>query len=98
MVLAGDPTTWIKRNLERWKRKGKPSRLNTTPSTGTYTTVSTTVTTTASEKQQKTDDSKLQAWSRGKAHAKDYPMLEHDKYYTEWITKMERQIKLDRWE
>ena len=30
--------------------------------------------------------------------AKDYPVLEHDKYYTEWIVKFNRQIKLDMWE
>ena len=95
-AMADDPTTWVKRNFERWKRKGKPSG-STTP---TVTNVNTTgtATTTAPEKQQKTNDNKLQSWNKGKVCAKDYPVLEHDEFYTEWIVKMIQQIKLDIWE
>ena len=51
--------------------------------------------TTVAEKQLKTDDNKLQSWIKGTKSAKDYPELEHDEYYTEWIVKMNCQIKLD---
>ena len=65
MALVNYPTTWIKQDFERFKQKGKPSGSNTRPSTRTYTTVPTTITinTMPAEKQQKTDDNKLQAWS-----------------------------------
>ena len=29
---------------------------------------------------------------------KNYPILENDEFYTEWRTKMVRQIQLDGWE
>ena len=95
-AMANDPTKWVKRDFERWKRKGKPSG-STIPTVTNVNTTGTT-TTTAAEKQQKTDDNKLQSWNKGKVSAKDYPLLEHDEFYTEWIVKMIQQIKLDMWE
>ena len=65
--------------------------------TGTSNNPALTLTTVA-EKQLKTDENKLQSWIKGTKSAKDYPVLEHDKYYTEWIVKFNRQIKLDMWE
>ena len=97
-ALYDNPTTWIKRDFERWKRKGKPTGSTAVPATGTNPTVSTTITTTIAEKQQKIDDNKLQVSNRGTKIAKDYPVLENDEYYTEWKTKMERQIKLEGWD
>ena len=95
-ALADNPTTWVKRDFERWKRNGKPSRLNVPIVTNVSTTGP--PATTAGEKQQKIDDNKLQSWNKGTKSAKDYPLLENDEYYTEWIVKMIRQIKLDTWE
>ena len=71
-----------------------------TAATSTANTVNNPVTTltTVAEKQLKTGKNKLQSWNKGKACAKDYPLLEHDEFYTEWIIKMICQIKLDMWE
>ena len=58
-ALADDPNTWVKRDFEKWKRKGKPSGSNVP----TVTNVSTTgpPATTAGEKQQKIDNHELQS-------------------------------------
>ena len=75
-----------------------PTGLNAAPSTtGTNNNPALTLTTVA-EKQLKTNDNKLQSWIKGTKSAKDYPVIEHDEYYTEWIVKMNRQITLDMWE
>ena len=95
---SDDPTKWIKKDFERWKRKRMSTGSTTAPSTtGTNNNPALTLTTIA-EKQLKTDDNKLQSWIKGTKSAKDYPVLEHDEYYTEWIVKFNRQIKLDMWE
>ena len=46
----------------------------------------------------KTDDNKLQSWIKGTKSAKNYPVIEHDEYYTKWIVKTNLQITLDIWE
>ena len=95
---SDDPTKWIKKDFERWKRKGMPTGLTAAPSTTGASNNPALTLTTVAEKQLKTDDNKLQSWIKGTKSAKDYPVLEHDKYYTEWIVKFNRQIKLDMWE
>ena len=85
---SDDPTKWVKRDFEKWKRKGMPTGLSTTTTpTGTNNIPSLTLTS-AAEKQLKTDENKLQSWIKGTKSAKDYPLIEHDEYYTEWIVKM----------
>ena len=64
-AMADDPTKWVKRDFEQWKRKGMPSGSAT--STATNVTTPVTTITIAAEKQQKTDENKLQSWNKGKA-------------------------------
>ena len=41
-------------------------------------------------KQQKVDDDMLMGWKRTRKDAKDYPVLNEDEYYTEWLTQILR--------
>ena len=66
-AMADDPTKWIKRDFEKWKRKGTPSGSNT-PNVTNVTTIGP-QTTKAAEKQQKADNNKLQSWNKGKSSA-----------------------------
>ena len=97
-AMSDDPTKWIKRDFERWKRKGMPTGSTAVPSTTATGNNSALTLTTVAEKQLKTDDNKLQSWIKGTKSAKDCPVIEHDEYYTKWIVKMNRQITLDMWE
>ena len=58
-AMSDDPTKWIKKDFERWKRKGMPTGSTGVPSTtGTSNSPALTLTTVA-EKQLKTDNNKL---------------------------------------
>ena len=98
ITQAADPMKWVKQDFERWKRKGHPSGSTATTSTPVTNNNPTSNLTSAAEKQLKADENKLQSWIKGTKSAKDYPVIEHDEYYTEWIVKMNRQITLDMWE
>lgn len=37
-------------------------------------------------------------WKRTRKDAKDYPVLNEDEYYTDWLTQILRQIKMDGWD
>ena len=37
-------------------------------------------------------------WKQTRKDVKDYPVLKEYEYYTEWLTKIQRQIKMDGWE
>ena len=52
----------------------------------------------AQNKRQKVDIDMLMGWKRTRKDAKDYPVLNEDEYYTEWLTQILRQIKMDGWE
>ena len=52
----------------------------------------------AQNKQQKVNDDMLMGWKRTRKDAKGYPVLNEDEYYTEWITQILRQIKMDGWD
>ena len=83
--LADDPTTWSTIDFKPQKHKGKPT-LNVLPTANAPTSLvpaGTATPTSAAEKQQKTDDERLQSWKRGKASAEDYPLLENDEHFTE---------------
>ena len=72
-VMADDPTTWVKRDFEKWKRKGKPSGSNVPIVTNVSNTGP--PATTAGEKQQKADDNKLQSWNKGTKFCKRLPTI-----------------------
>ena len=97
VTIADDPTTWSTSDFKAWKYKGKPTS-NVPPNANALALLPTGTSsiTTAAEKQQKTDDNKLQSLRQGKARKEDYPHLETNEYFNEWKTKMVRQIQLDR--
>ena len=75
--LSNDPTKWSRDDYDDWIDNLKGTTNPTTP-------VTTTVKTTA--------DTDLQSWRRACQDAKDGPLLEVDEYYSEWHTKMVRQL------
>ena len=75
----------------RWKPTNVNPALNTLPLTGGSAG-------SAQTKQQKVDDDMLMGWKRTRKDTKDYPVLNEDEYYTEWITQILRQIKMDDWD
>ena len=91
IVVADDPFSWKIADYRQWKRDDKPTNIvkstTTLPPTGS-----------TQNKQQKIGNDMLMGWKRTRKDAKDYPVLNEDEYYTEWLTQILRQIKMDGWD
>ena len=92
MVVADDPNTWKIEDYRQWKIDGKPSNVTITSTTLLPTG---NIVASAQNKQQKVDNDMPIGWKRTRKDAKGYPVLNKDEYYTEWLTQILRQIKMD---
>ena len=85
ILVADNPMLWKIEDFRKWKRDGKPT--NVTSTTPTLPPAGSTVTA-VQTKQQKTNVDIFMGWKETRKDTKDYPVLNEDKFYTEWFTQV----------
>ena len=89
-LLAEDPGSWVKSYFREWKTlpRGTATQSTTTTTPATQVNLNTTAPTPPST--TKLEDDVLLNWKKSRQDVKEYPVIDNDVQYPDWIIKIMR--------
>ena len=95
--MANNPTAWVQLDFDKWKSFCCPvSTAARTASQGTISNTTTQQTSNVSTTSStKLEDDAFASWRKSKQNVTDYPIIDNDVQYPDWIIKVKRQIISD---
>ena len=88
-VLAEDPTSWVKLDFRKWLTLPRGTAAQT-PTTTPATQVTSNTTAPTPPSTTKSEDDALLNWRKSRQDVKEYPVIDNDVQYPDWIIKIMR--------
>ena len=89
-TLAEDPSSWVKSDFRKWKTIPRGTATQPATPAASATQVASNTTAPAPPSTTKLEDDALLTWRKSRQDVKEYPVIDNDVQYPDWIIKIMR--------